>query len=69
LGAATGNPELALLAPEVSAGANRGIDALGNKYGFGIRRHVGRPRKASGEALKHKRGRPRKHHGGALFPA
>lgn len=50
LGTATGQPEIALAAPGIKYGLNEGVDALGKKYGFGIKRR-GRPRKMRGSAL------------------
>lgn len=45
VGSMVGNPELALMAPMVEHGINAGIDKLGKKHGFGVRkRRVGRPR-------------------------
>lgn len=44
LAAATGQPEIAMAAPLVKNGLNQGVDALGNRYGFGLRKR-GRPRK------------------------
>jgi hypothetical protein len=53
LSAVTGQPEIAMASPLVQSGLNQGLDALGNKYGFRLR----------------KKGRPRKLEGSALFPA
>jgi len=36
LGTATGQPELVAAAPMLKMAANKGVDALGDKYGFGV---------------------------------
>lgn len=45
LSAYTGQPELMMATPYLQQGLNEGVDALGSKYGFGLRKHRGRPKK------------------------
>lgn len=51
LSAYTGQPQLMMATPMIQKGLNEGVDALGEKYGFGVKRR-GRPRKTmNGRAL------------------